>query len=60
MNPISNHIAVKYHWFWWNFGKESVIQNIESENQKASKINKLDYLSVLENCYAVGKPSYDC
>ena len=34
-DPISNHIAVKYHLFRHDNGKEFVIQNIDSENQKA-------------------------
>ena len=35
MNPASNHIAVKYHWFRQHIGKEFVIRKIESENKKA-------------------------
>ena len=35
MNPTSNQIAVKYHWFRQNVGKEFVIRKIESENQRA-------------------------
>ena len=40
MNPTSNHIAVKYHCFRQNDGKEFVIRNIESENQKADIFTK--------------------
>ena len=29
MTPTSNHIAVKYHWFRQNVGKEFVIWKIE-------------------------------
>ena len=29
MTPTSNHIAVKYHWFRWHVGKESVIWKTE-------------------------------
>ena len=29
--PTSKHIAVKYHWFRQNVGKEFVIRKIESE-----------------------------
>ena len=35
MNPSSKHIAVKYHWFRQHVGKEFVINNIKSKNQKA-------------------------
>ena len=35
MNPTSNHIAVKYHWFSQHIEKEFVIRKIKSENQKA-------------------------
>ena len=35
MTPTSKHIAVKYHWFRQNVGKEFLIRKIESENQKA-------------------------
>ena len=35
MNPLSRHIAVKYHWFRQHVGKESLIRKIESKNQKA-------------------------
>ena len=31
MNPISKHIAVKYHWFSQNVGKGFVIWEIKSE-----------------------------
>ena len=40
MTPTSNHIAVKYHWFRQRVGKEFVIQNIKSENQKADIFTK--------------------
>ena len=40
MNPISKHIAVKYHWFMQHVGKEFVIQKIESENKKADIFSK--------------------
>ena len=40
MNPKSKHIAVKYHWFRQNVGKDFVIRNIESENQKADIFTK--------------------
>ena len=35
MTPSSKHIFVKCHWFRHNVGKEFVIRNIESENQKS-------------------------
>ena len=41
MNPTSNHIAVKYHWFRQHVGKEFVIQKIDSENQKADIFTKV-------------------
>ena len=34
INPTSKHITVNYHWFRQQVGREFVIQNIESENQK--------------------------
>ena len=40
MNPTSNHIAFKYHWFRHHVGKEFVIRKIESENQKADIFTK--------------------
>ena len=40
MTPTSKHIAVKYHWFIQHVGKEFVIRNIESENQKADIFTK--------------------
>ena len=40
MNPTSMHIAVKYHWFSQNIGKEFLIQKIQSENQKADIFTK--------------------
>ena len=40
MTPTSKHIAVKYHWFRQHVGKEFVIRNIESENQKADIFTK--------------------
>ena len=40
MTPTSKHIAVKYHWFRQQVGKEFVIQKIESENQKADIFTK--------------------
>ena len=40
MNPTSKHIAFKYHWFRQHVGKEFLIQNIESENQKADIFTK--------------------
>ena len=36
----SKHIAVKYHWFRQHVGKEFVIRNIKSENQKADIFTK--------------------
>ena len=35
MNPTSNHISVKYHWFRQHVGNEFMIRKTESENQKA-------------------------
>ena len=35
MTPTSKHIGVKYHWFRQHVGKEFVIRETESENQKA-------------------------
>ena len=32
VTPTPKHIAVKYHWFRQNVGKEFVIRKIESEN----------------------------
>ena len=40
MTPSSKHIAVKYHWFRQHVGKEFVIRNTESENQKADIFTK--------------------
>ena len=40
MTPTSNHIYFKYHWFRQNVGKEFMIWNIESENQKADIFTK--------------------
>ena len=40
MTPTSKHIAVKYHWFRQQVGKEFLIQKIESENQKANIFTK--------------------
>ena len=50
MTPTSNHIAVRYHLFRQHVGKEFVIWEIESENQKAdifTKGLKVDFLSGL-------------
>ena len=41
MIPTSNHIAVKYHWFMQNDGKEFVIRKIKSENQKSDIFTKV-------------------
>ena len=38
--PKSKRIAVKYHWFRHNVGKEFVIRKIESENQKSDIFTK--------------------
>ena len=40
MTPSSKHISVKYHWFRQHVGKEFVIWNIDSENQKADIFTK--------------------
>ena len=40
ITPTSKHIAVKYHWFRQNVGKEFVIWKIMSENQKAEIFTK--------------------
>ena len=40
MTYISKHIAVKHHWFRQHVGKEFVIREIESENQKANIFTK--------------------
>ena len=40
MTNTPKHIAVKYHWFRQNVGKEFVIWKIESENQKADIFTK--------------------
>ena len=40
MTPTSKHIAIKYHWFRQHVGKEFVIREIESENQKADIFTK--------------------
>ena len=40
ITPTSRHIAVKHHWFRQNVGKEFVIRNFESENQKADIFTK--------------------
>ena len=40
MNPTSNHIAVKYHWFREHVGKEFFIMKIKSENQNADIFTK--------------------
>ena len=40
MTPASKHITVKYHWFRHHIGKEFVIWNIESKNQKADIFTK--------------------
>ena len=60
MTPTSNHISVNYHLFRQHVGKESVIRNIDSEIIRqifSPKICKVNYLSGLGGCYAVGKPS---
>ena len=41
MTPTSKNIAVKYHWFRQQVGKEFVIRKIESENQKADIFTKV-------------------
>ena len=40
MNPTSKQIYVKYHWFRQHVVKKSVIQKIESENEKADIFTK--------------------
>ena len=40
MTPTPKHIAVKYHWFRQNVGKEFVMRKMESENQKADIFTK--------------------
>ena len=40
MTPTSKHISVKYHWFRKHIEKESLIQNIKSEHQKADIFTK--------------------
>ena len=40
MTPTSNRISFKYHWFRQNVGKEFMIKNIKSENQKANIFTK--------------------
>ena len=40
VTPTSNHISVQYHCFRNQVRKEFVIQNIESENQKADIFTK--------------------
>ena len=40
MTPTPKHIDVKYIWFSQHIGKEFVIPNIESENQKADIFTK--------------------
>ena len=48
MTPTSNQTATKYHWFRQQVGKEFVIREIESENQKADiylpNVYKVKYL----------------
>ena len=47
INTTSTHIYVKYHWFKQHFGREFLIRNIDSENQKediSPKIYKVKYL----------------
>ena len=41
MTPTSKQIAVKYHWFRQHIGKEFLIWNIESENQKVDIFTKV-------------------
>ena len=38
--PTSKHINVKYHWFKQHVGKEFVIRDTESENQKSDIFTK--------------------
>ena len=62
MTPTSNHIAVKYHGFRQNIGKEFVIQKINSKIRRhifSPKVYKFNFLSGLGSSYAVGKPSYE-
>ena len=40
MTASSKHIAVNYNWFRQHVGKEIVIQEIESENQKTDIFTK--------------------
>ena len=40
MTPTPNHIAVKFHWFRQQVGKEFLIWKIESENKKADIFTK--------------------
>ena len=40
ITPISKHIIVKYHCFRLHVGKEPVIRNIKSENQKTDIFTK--------------------
>ena len=40
MTPASEHIAVNYHCFRNHVEKQFVIQNIESDNQKADIFTK--------------------
>ena len=40
ITPTSNQISVKYHWFRQHFGMGFLVQNIESENQKANIFTK--------------------
>ena len=35
MTPTLNHISVKYNWFRQHVGREFLIREIDSENQKA-------------------------
>ena len=58
--PNSKQIAVEYHRFRKNLGKEFVIQkkNPRIRRQTFSpKVYKVNYFSGFENCYAVAKPS---
>ena len=41
MTPTSMTIAIKYHFFRQHVGKEFVIRNTESENQKAHIFTKV-------------------
>ena len=52
MTPFSNHITVNYHWFRRQVRNEFVIQNIESEIQRAyisPKVFKMNCLPGLGN-----------